>query len=246
MGQDPMRRRLVIVCLAFLLLVAGRCARRAHTACQVLRAPLRDPCRAESRRADRSRSSRLQPRDTPRSTCQCESVGCRGCSAVLHCRQRRGRCLVSGVFRRGGDRRCDGYETEPCTSCAAPMGQRIFRSRREAEPAIRRRCRSRESTFLDWPSSTETSPRTSRYSAPALTVDLSSRGRLALDAPLDLTVGSTSTRIDTLQSDISFDGRDLQLMNLAFSAPELRGSDRRHACAHQATSVDRRASGQRQ
>jgi hypothetical protein len=60
-------------------------------------------------------------------------------------------------------------------------------------------------------------------SAPALTVDLSSRGRLALDAPLDLTIGSTSTRIDTLQSDISFDGRDLQLLNLEFSAPELRG-----------------------
>src|SRR6185503_19096694 len=59
---------------------------------------------------------------------------------------------------------------------------------------------------------------------PGLSVDLSSRGRLALDAPLELTIGSTSTRLDTLDSDASFDGRDLKLSSLRFSAPELRGA----------------------
>ncbi len=60
--------------------------------------------------------------------------------------------------------------------------------------------------------------------APALSFDLSSRGHLALDAPLDLTIGGTSTRINTLESDASFDGRDLKLSALQFTAPELRGA----------------------
>ena len=73
----------------------------------------------------------------------------------------------------------------------------------------------------------------------ALTVDLASRGRLALDAPLELTVGATSTRIDTLTSDASFDGRDLTLSSLQFSAPELRGAiDGMLALIRQHPSID--------
>jgi outer membrane protein assembly factor BamA/autotransporter translocation and assembly factor TamB len=58
---------------------------------------------------------------------------------------------------------------------------------------------------------------------PAVTVDLSSRGRLSLEAPADLSVGSTSTRVGTFQSDAAFDGRDLRLSNLRIEAPEIRG-----------------------
>jgi outer membrane protein assembly factor BamA/autotransporter translocation and assembly factor TamB len=78
----------------------------------------------------------------------------------------------------------------------------------------------------------------------ALTADVSSRGRLALDAPLELTIGSTSTRIDSLQSDASFDGRDLKLSGLQFSAPELRGSiDGMLALLREQRSMDLRVVG---
>jgi outer membrane protein assembly factor BamA/autotransporter translocation and assembly factor TamB len=80
--------------------------------------------------------------------------------------------------------------------------------------------------------------------APAIAVDLSARGRLALDAPLDLTIGSTSTRIESLQSDASFDGRDLRLSMLQFGMPELRGEiDGTLALIREHPSIDVRVSG---
>ena len=80
--------------------------------------------------------------------------------------------------------------------------------------------------------------------APALTVDLSSRGRLALEAPLDLTVGATGTRIDSFESDAAFDGRDLRLSNLRFECAGTPRTDRRNSRPDQAAALHRR-SGQR-
>jgi len=59
---------------------------------------------------------------------------------------------------------------------------------------------------------------------PALTVDLSSRGGLTLEAPADVRVGSTSTRIDTFEGAAAFDGRDLRLANLRLATRELSAS----------------------
>jgi outer membrane protein assembly factor BamA/autotransporter translocation and assembly factor TamB len=59
--------------------------------------------------------------------------------------------------------------------------------------------------------------------APAVTVDLSSRGRVAIAAPVELSVGSTSTRVESFESDAAFDGRDLRLSNLRIEMPELSG-----------------------
>jgi outer membrane protein assembly factor BamA/autotransporter translocation and assembly factor TamB len=79
---------------------------------------------------------------------------------------------------------------------------------------------------------------------PAMTVDLSSRGRLALEAPMSVRVGSTSTQIDTLASDAVFDGRDLQLSNLRVEAPELSAQiEGTLALIRQEPSIDFRVSG---
>jgi outer membrane protein assembly factor BamA len=74
---------------------------------------------------------------------------------------------------------------------------------------------------------------------PALTVDLSSRGRLALDVPAEVRVGSTSTRIETFEGAAAFDGRDLRLANLRLATPELgAGIDGLLALIRREPSVD--------
>jgi outer membrane protein assembly factor BamA/autotransporter translocation and assembly factor TamB len=79
---------------------------------------------------------------------------------------------------------------------------------------------------------------------PALAVDLSARGRIALETPADLSLGSTSTRIDTLAGEAAFDGRDLRLSNLRLVADELRGSvDGTLALIRRQPSIDIRVSG---
>ena len=78
---------------------------------------------------------------------------------------------------------------------------------------------------------------------PALTVELSVRGRLALEAPADASVGATSTRIDTFEGDAAFDGRDLRLSGLRIATPELRaGMDGVLALIRREPSVDVRVS----
>jgi outer membrane protein assembly factor BamA/autotransporter translocation and assembly factor TamB len=80
--------------------------------------------------------------------------------------------------------------------------------------------------------------------APALTVDLSPRGRLAIEAPVIVRVGSTSTRLDVLSGEVAFEGRDLQLSNLRLEAPELRARiDGTLAVIRQEPSIDLRVSG---
>ena len=74
---------------------------------------------------------------------------------------------------------------------------------------------------------------------PALTVELSARGRLVLDAPADVSVGATSTRIETFEGDASFDGRDLRLSRLA-------DRDSGAACRHRRRPGARRREPSRQ
>jgi outer membrane protein assembly factor BamA/autotransporter translocation and assembly factor TamB len=84
-------------------------------------------------------------------------------------------------------------------------------------------------------------------STPALTVDLSSRGRIALEAPMSARVGSTTTRLDSLDSEAAFDGRDLRLSNLRVQAPELRAQvDGTLALIRREPSIDVRVSGDSQ
>jgi outer membrane protein assembly factor BamA/autotransporter translocation and assembly factor TamB len=80
--------------------------------------------------------------------------------------------------------------------------------------------------------------------APALTVDLSPRGRLAIEAPMSVRVGSTGTQLDVLSSDAAFDGRDLRLSNLHLEAPELRAQiEGTLALIRREPSLDLRVSG---
>ena len=79
---------------------------------------------------------------------------------------------------------------------------------------------------------------------PALTVDLSARGRISLETPAELSLGSTSTRIETVESDVAFDGRDLRLSGLRLVAPELRARvDGTLALIRGQPSIDVRVSG---
>jgi len=78
----------------------------------------------------------------------------------------------------------------------------------------------------------------------ALTIDLSSRGRLALEAPADFSVGSTSTRFERIESDAAFDGRDLRLSALRLEAPEFQGQvEGTLALIRQRPSIDLRVTG---
>ena len=78
----------------------------------------------------------------------------------------------------------------------------------------------------------------------AMTVDLSLRGRLVLDAPMGVRVGATSTQIETLASEAAFDGRDLRLSNLRVEAPELSAQiEGTLALIRQSPSIDLRVSG---
>jgi outer membrane protein assembly factor BamA/autotransporter translocation and assembly factor TamB len=60
------------------------------------------------------------------------------------------------------------------------------------------------------------------FRAPALTLELSSHGRLSLEAPADFSIGETGTRFTSIDSDAVFDGRDLLLSNLRLVTEELR------------------------
>jgi outer membrane protein assembly factor BamA/autotransporter translocation and assembly factor TamB len=80
--------------------------------------------------------------------------------------------------------------------------------------------------------------------APALTVDLSPHGRLAIEAPVIVRVGSRSTRLDVLSGEVAFEGRDLRLSNLRLETPELRARiDGTLAVIRQEPSIDLRVSG---
>ena len=61
------------------------------------------------------------------------------------------------------------------------------------------------------------------FRAPALTIDLSSRGHLVLEAPAEFSLGSTSTRFERIESEAAFDGRDLRLSSLLLESSEFRG-----------------------
>ncbi len=79
---------------------------------------------------------------------------------------------------------------------------------------------------------------------PALSVDLSSRGRFALDEPADVTVGSTSTRVESLEGEAAFDGRDLTLSGMRVATSELRAQiDGTLALIRREPFVDVRVSG---
>ena len=85
------------------------------------------------------------------------------------------------------------------------------------------------------------------FRAPAMTLDLSSRGRIALEAPADFSVGSRSTRFETIETDAAFDGRDLRLSNLRLAASEFRGSvDGVLALIRREPSMDLRVAGDAQ
>jgi autotransporter translocation and assembly factor TamB len=57
---------------------------------------------------------------------------------------------------------------------------------------------------------------------PAFSLDLSERGRVALDAPAEVVLGSNGTTIGVFQADAAFDGRDLRLSEMRIEAPEAR------------------------
>ena len=85
------------------------------------------------------------------------------------------------------------------------------------------------------------------FRTPALTIDLSPRGRLALEAPADFSVGSTSTRFERIESEAAFDGRDMRLSALRLEAPEFQGQvDGTLALIRRQPSMDLRVAGDSQ
>ena len=222
MGQDPMRRRFVIVCLAFLLLVlVGVLAVhtppvRSYALRFVIRAALSRGVQIDASRLDYNLATRrvrlanvkVSAAEDAQPFFTADNVVAAASYRVFF-----GEVAIDDVTVTNGAvhivRRADGTTNLPKSSGGGTGDPAPLPIARINAPRLAVEYRDESANIT--------------LSAPALTVDLSSRGRLALDAPLDLTIGATSTRIDALRSDISFDGRDLQLMNLEFSAPELRG-----------------------
>jgi len=80
--------------------------------------------------------------------------------------------------------------------------------------------------------------------APALTLDLAAQGRLSLDAPMAVTVGTTSTVVTGIESGVAFDGRDMRLSNFRIEAPEVRaGAEGTLGIVRRQPAVDLRVSG---
>ena len=222
MGQDPMRRRFVIVSLAFLLLVlVGVVAVhtppvRSYALRFVIRAALSRGVQIDATRLNYNLATRRVRLANVRVSAAGDAQPFFTADNVVAAASYRvffGEVAIDEVTVTNGAvhivRRADGTTNLPKSAGGGTGDPAPLPIARINVPRLAVEYRDEAANIT--------------LSAPALTVDLSSRGRLALDAPLDLTIGSTSTRIDTLQSDISFDGRDLQLMNLEFSAPELRG-----------------------
>jgi outer membrane protein assembly factor BamA/autotransporter translocation and assembly factor TamB len=241
-----MRRRFLLVCLGLLLLVAiGVLA--AHTPMvrsialrYVLRAAVSQGVQVEAARLDYNlitRTVRLAdvkvsaPGDAE-AFFVADEVSATGSSRVFF-----GELVLDEVSIRNGAvhivRRTDGTTNLPRTSRGGSGDPAPLPITRISAPGL-------SVVYQDEPADVA-------IQAPALTVDLSPRGRLSLGAPAELTIGSTSTRIQTLDSDAAFDGRDLRLSGLRFNMPELRAQvDGTLALIRQEPAVDIRISGDSQ
>jgi len=243
MGLDPMLRRLLIVCFAFVLLVfVGVLAVhtppvRSYVLRFAVRAALSRGVQIEADRLDYN----LATRRVRLANVKVSAAGdaqpfftADGVEAAASYRVFSGKVSIDDVTITNGGvhivRRADGTMNLPKSSGGGTGDPAALPIARINAPRL-------AVEYRDEPANVT-------IRTAGLSVDLSSRGRLALDAPLELTIGSTSTRLDTLDSDASFDGRDLKLSSLRFSAPELRGAiDGVLALIRQHPSIDVRVVG---
>ncbi len=243
MGLDPMLRRLLIVCFAFVLVVfVGVLAVhtppvRSYVLRVAVRAALSRGVQIEADRLDYN----LATRRVRLANVKVSAAGdaqpfftAEGVAAAASYRVFSGKVSIDDVTITNGGvhivRRADGTMNLPKSSGGGTGDPAALPIARINAPRLAVEYRDESGNIT--------------IRTPGLSVDLSSRGRLALDAPLELTIGSTSTRLDTLDSDASFDGRDLKLSNLRFSAPELRGAiDGVLALVRQHPSIDVRVVG---
>jgi outer membrane protein assembly factor BamA/autotransporter translocation and assembly factor TamB len=246
MGQDPMRRRLVIVCLAFLLLVlVGVLAVhtppvRSYALRVALRAALSRGVQIDADRLDYN----LATRRVRLANVKVSAAGdaqpfftADDVMAVASYRVFFGEVAIDDVTVTNGAvsivRRADGTTNLPKSSGGGTGDPAPLPIARINTPRL-------AVEYRDEPANITLRTR-------AITADLSSRGRLTLESPLDITIGSTSTRLNTLDSDATFDGRDLKLSNLQFTAPELSGAiDGMLALIRQHPSMDLRVVGDSQ
>ncbi len=245
MGQDPMRRRLVIVCLAFLLLVlVGVLAVhtppvRSYALRFAIRAAMSRGVQIDANRLDYNLATRRVRLANVKVSAAGDAQPFFTADNVVAAASHRvffGEIAIDEVTVTNGAvhivRRADGTTNLPKSSGGGTGDPAPLPIARINAPRLAVEYRDESANIT--------------LSAPALTVDLSSRGRLALDAPPDL-----SCRLD---EHAHRHARERHLVRRTRSAVDEPGvqrtgtsrSDRRHARAHQATSVDRRSSGQRQ